>query len=919
MSAWPDAHPSQQDINAPSQGIHASEQSVHARELCIHAPELCVHARELCIHTREQRVHARELCVHAPELGVHARETRVHAPELRIHAREQSIHARELLPPEIGRLTALTSLNLMSNQLSALPLEIGQLTTLNALYLHDNPLADELLERASAGTKELLAYLRELARDKRPHYEVKLVFVGPGGVGKTCLLRCLQGKEPSKKQKTTYGIEIAREPLRLEHPDGPETTIHLNCWDFGGQETYEITHQFFFSPRSIYLVLWTPRDGLERCNVEGWIDLIRQRVGSSARVIVVATHVLSDDHPADVDQSDLRHKFGDVIVDFVKIDSFKPDAASPGKRYGIAKLRALIKEVAAGMPEPFPARYRAAREDVLRLARGDGSAGGGRAWMYYEEFARLAARHELDAEATRTLARLIDVQGHVVYHDAPPDQKVDPRNVVVLHPEWLGKAIGRVLEDEQTRRTAGQLAHERLPSIWAREDIPEKLAPYFLRLMETFDVSYRLDQTTSLVPQLVPAARPKLPWEPADALRAGQRQLTLIFNFYDVPRGVMPITTVQTHRYHKDSKLHWQRGTFLEHSRHGSALIELRGRELVVTSRGAYPLHFLDVLADQIEMMIDDIWPGVRRDAADGYQVMVPCYEMVDDKPCPGREELETLRLDQIDSVTHRRCNRCRQRLDISRLLLGFESQDAQVIERLDSLREQLDSFDDRLEQRLDQLIFDTWRQRELSDENVGRLSHLYRTIVQGLTSVRRDGPCLFSLVPEGRSLTTNRHRLTLWCEHVDGPHPCSPIGSGGLGDYVVSRPRAWLKRWAPAISWMVKILKIATPIAGAMGSATADALGLDEMKANIDIMEAVAKALPGGELEVGKLDVPRAGLPAQLGDGELRMFHDFLAAALPERSWGNLKRAYYKGDFLWLCPTHYEEYEPGLPGGIGK
>src|SRR3982750_1989605 len=42
------------------------------------------------------------------------------------------------LPPGIGRLTALTTLNLGNNQLQSLPPEVGRLTALTQLYLHDN-------------------------------------------------------------------------------------------------------------------------------------------------------------------------------------------------------------------------------------------------------------------------------------------------------------------------------------------------------------------------------------------------------------------------------------------------------------------------------------------------------------------------------------------------------------------------------------------------------------------------------------------------------------------------------------------------------------------------------------------------------------------------------------------------------------
>ncbi|WP_107666955.1 leucine-rich repeat domain-containing protein, partial [Cyanothece sp. BG0011] len=46
------------------------------------------------------------------------------------------------LPPEIGQLTNLTSLNLSFNQLTDLPPEIGQLTNLTSLDLSFNQLTD---------------------------------------------------------------------------------------------------------------------------------------------------------------------------------------------------------------------------------------------------------------------------------------------------------------------------------------------------------------------------------------------------------------------------------------------------------------------------------------------------------------------------------------------------------------------------------------------------------------------------------------------------------------------------------------------------------------------------------------------------------------------------------------------------------
>ena len=35
----------------------------------------------------------------------------------------------------------------------------------------------------------------------------------------------------------------------------------LRTWDFGGQEVYRITHQFFFTKRALYMVVWSAREG----------------------------------------------------------------------------------------------------------------------------------------------------------------------------------------------------------------------------------------------------------------------------------------------------------------------------------------------------------------------------------------------------------------------------------------------------------------------------------------------------------------------------------------------------------------------------------------------------------------------------------------------------------------------------------
>ena len=80
--------------------------------------------------------------------------------------------------------------------------------------------------------------------------ELKVIFVGRGGVGKTSLIEVLKGGEFVEGRKKTEGIAITRWPLTL--PDGAATAL---VWDFGGQEIMHGTHQFFLTHRSLYIVV----------------------------------------------------------------------------------------------------------------------------------------------------------------------------------------------------------------------------------------------------------------------------------------------------------------------------------------------------------------------------------------------------------------------------------------------------------------------------------------------------------------------------------------------------------------------------------------------------------------------------------------------------------------------------------------
>jgi internalin A len=184
------------------------------------------------------------------------------------------------LPPEIGRLTRLRSLSLAGNQLTALPWELAEPLRGGLLVtLAGNPLHEPLPKLVERGPNALASYLGSL-EDAIPQYEAKVLLVGEGNVGKTSLVAALREDPFVEGRPTTHGIEIR--PLTLPHPN-QDVAMTLRMWDFGGQEVYRITHQFFFSPRALYLVVWNAREGQEQNHVEDWLRRLHAGRGHPQR------------------------------------------------------------------------------------------------------------------------------------------------------------------------------------------------------------------------------------------------------------------------------------------------------------------------------------------------------------------------------------------------------------------------------------------------------------------------------------------------------------------------------------------------------------------------------------------------------------------------------------------------------------
>ena len=797
-----------------------------------------------------------------------------------------------IIPEWLGNISKLETLYLGGNNLIDLPPSLTQLEHLEQLDLSSNPLNPALQSAYDSGKWQAVkAYLRSL-ENAEPLYEAKLVLVGEGNVGKTTLLKALKGKAgeaPQEHEPTTHGVEIDIHGLRLPHPAQDGVEIQLNAWDFGGQDVYRVTHQFFFSRRSLYLLVWEPRRGVQQGQVEDWLNMIRLRVGDDARVIIVSTHCKTGERIARIDQPVFKQQYGDMIVGFHEVDSLVPDEAT-GEMVGIAELKKVIAEHAAKLEQMgmgFNRDWKAARDELL--ARPEPR-------ISFSTFSGVCAARGLSGIDTETLAHLMHDLGYIVHYS--DDEKL--RDDVILKPEWLTKAIGFVLEDRATKDAEGILPDDQLYKVWHDHDFANEpryeadVYPFFLRLMEKYDVCYRLtDGKASLVAQHVPQVRPELPWLPEEKTPDNLRRIAMVCSMEDEPPGLVPWMIVRTHDYavaQPNHRLHWDKGMFLSHGPHGEAMLEKRGREFHIYAQSIYPEYFMNVLQETLQKLIKDNWPGLE----DRYRFMVPCPEMIDGQACKGRFNIHTLRQFLAEGDTNVRCQECAKRQSIAKLLLGFEERPVDV--QLREIKERLEGMD-------------------------SRIAHYFWATMQAIADEAKSGPRLFTFRSREAGLSpaqlfSRPISLQLWCEAEGCQHP---IIEDGKGLYSIDQPHGWVIQIAPYAKFAFDILKTVVPIAAPaintfFGAKTTEAWGIADQ---LSLAGAIINKLPD---KVKTPDKPmlHRGMVSELERSGILALHRLLNELDPTQDKLGLHRvATYTGDYRWLCKRHYDAWQPNIPDVI--
>ncbi|MBD2409854.1 GTPase [Nostoc calcicola FACHB-389] len=547
------------------------------------------------------------------------------------------------LPGEFGQLTNLQTLDLYNNQLSSLPTEIGQLSNLKKLDLRRNPvpippeiLGSKDLNEDPGDVNEILDFYFRVQdpTETEPFYEAKFLIVGEGGAGKTSLAQKIKDQtyKLQPDEKSTQGIEVIRWHFTL--PNGKD--FRVNIWDFGGQEIYHQTHQFFLSKRSLYALVADTRK--ENTDFYWWLK-VAELLSDKSPVFIIKNE--KQDRQCEVDGGQLRGEF-DNLKEIL--------ATNLDTNRGLAEIKKAIQFYISNLDHvgtPLPKLWVRVRNALENYSRN---------YISLEEYFTLCRANNLNdrKDMLRLSSYLHDLGVCLHFQD---DSTL--KHYVILKPEWGTTAVYKVLDNQTVKQNLGCFStKDDLKDIW-QEDEYADMRDELLQLMMRFKLCYEIPNSPNIyiAPQLLSIEKADYTWD-------DRHNLILRYTYTFMPKGILTRFIVETHPWIEQQKLVWKNGVVLNKDQTRAEVIEnYNQREIKIRVAGNRKKELMAVITYELEK-IHNSYEHLQ------YQTLVPC----NCKNCEGSRTPHLYYMDVLYRFRYARqyeiqCQKSFQMVDVRKLI----------------------------------------------------------------------------------------------------------------------------------------------------------------------------------------------------------------------------------------------------------
>ncbi|MEQ9548598.1 MAG: COR domain-containing protein [Coleofasciculus sp. G3-WIS-01] len=548
-----------------------------------------------------------------------------------------------VLPPDIGQITSLQSLYLIRNNIQELPSQIGQLTSLQFLYLYGNKIQElppEILGskeywQPPGDVQEILDFYFRIQdpTETAPLYEAKFIIVGEGAAGKTTLAKKIESEtyELQPDEKSTQGIDV----IQWHFPLANGEDFRVNIWDFGGQEIYHQTHQFFLTKRSLYALVADNRK--ENTDFYWWLKVV-ELLSDNSPVLIISNE--KQDRQCPVNERQLRGEF-------TNLKAVIP--ANFATNRGLTEIKDAIEQYITRLPHvgtPLPKLWVRVRAPLENDSRN---------YITQQDYYQICQRNQLtDRQDMQWLSRYLHDLGVCLHFQDDPTLK----HYIILKPEWGTSAVYNVLDNPTVQKNLGCFTQDTLADIW-QDDKYNQMQDELLQLMIRFKLCYPIPNQTNtyIAPQLLDINQPDYDWDE-------QNNLILRYDYEFMPKGILTRFIVETHPWIENQTRVWRNGVILNKYQTRAEIIEYYyQRQIKIRVSGNRKKELLAVITHELEK-IHASYERLQ------YNTLVPCNcDECLSSTNPHSYPLDNLRKRLNASKYQIECENSYQMVDVRRLI----------------------------------------------------------------------------------------------------------------------------------------------------------------------------------------------------------------------------------------------------------